>query len=264
MALDVSDVRELIRLLRENPELRDAARAELIDEDMRALPLIVRRLSESQDRATDQLRELVEAQRRTDARLEALIAAQERTDASLQVVSQRLDELTRRVEDLAHAQLKTEAVVAKLFGRVDNLEGWRYETEFKADHRLGDLVRRPRRVPPADLDPVMDALDAGLISDQEWEQLKATDAFFRGRPRKGADGEEVVVVLEISRTVAKRDVERAATRAALLERCGVRAIAAAGGQEVNVSAADLARSLGVRILVDRTREANATADSPDE
>ena len=77
--------------------MRDAARAELIDEDMRALPLIVRRLAEAQERTDASLEQLTEAQGRTEARLESLAA---------------------KVDELAEAQRNTEARLDSLAANV--------------------------------------------------------------------------------------------------------------------------------------------------
>jgi uncharacterized coiled-coil protein SlyX len=234
MALDITDVRDLIRLLRENPELRDAARAELVDEDMRALPLIVRRVAEAQERAEARLEAI-------DARIAQLVEAQARSEI-------RLDAIGGRLAELSLSDSRMESAFNKLTGRVDNFEGFRYEVEFDALTRIGHILRKPVRVRPADLDVIVDARDDGSLTPHEWEQLLALDGLYFGRIGRGPDASMVYVALEISRTIHTKDIDRAADRAALLRRCGLEVIAAAGGREISFNAEARAIERDVRII----------------
>ena len=235
MALDVVDVHELIRLLRENPELRDAARKELVDEDLRALPLIVRGLSE----------------------------AQLRTEARLEDVAIRLEQLTARVDTLAMSIEELTRVVQRLEGRFGNIEGWQYEARYHAASRVTEFLRRPVELKAGGLDQVLDAREDGLISRNEWQQLHALDFLFYGRAGRAVDSPMKYVALEVSLTIDESDVARAYDRANLLIRCGLETIAVAGGQKVTGTARRLAADLGVELLMDRSAEpANAEGDEP--
>jgi hypothetical protein len=255
MGISSEDVRELIQRLREDPELREAVRAELADDDLRALPLIVRRLAESQERTEVRLAELAEAQRRTEAQVSALTTQVEVLANAQQRTEARIDALATQMEALAAAQVRIDRVLERMDGRVSNLEGWRYEMKFNAIGRVAQLVRRPVAVSVGHIDAVEDAFERGEITEREWDALLELDGLFAGR-RKGSDPPaEVYVALEISRVVDSSDVRRAADRAEILRKCGLEALAVAGGREVTADAAALAEERSVTVLVDRSEKA---------
>jgi len=219
VAFTIEDLRDLLEFLRQRPEWRDAVRREVLIEDLLGLPAVVERLAV-------QMQELG----RVVARLSE---AQER--------------LTVQMQELGR-------VVARLDGRVGNLEGWRYERRFNARARVTEIVRRPTEVNLADLDPVLDARDAGRLSESEWKQLLALDFLFKGTTGAGSDAEERLVALEVSHVVDSRDVERAHDRAGILARLGFATVPAVGGRRLTEDAAVLADRLGVRTLLDWTDE----------
>jgi hypothetical protein len=212
MAFSIEDLQDLLALLRQHPEWRDAVRREVLSAELLELPAIVAGIAASQERLTGQMQLMVAEMR----------------------------ELGR--------------MMARLDGRVGNLEGWRYQEQFNARARVTEILRRPVEVDLADLDPVLDARDGGRISVDEWKQLLALDFLLRGRLRPGPDAPERFVALEVSQVVDSRDVQRAHDRAAILSRVGLEAIAAVGGSRLTQDAAQLADRLGVRTLVGRSHE----------
>lgn len=255
MALDIADVQDLIRILRENPALRDAARAELVDEDMRALPLIVRRLADAQDRTDMSIRDLVAAQARTEVQLEQLTTAQARLEGRFEELVAAQTRTEQRLDSVAASLDELTKVVGQINGRLGNVEGWRYEQQFHAQSRVTDILRRPVHVQLGDVDALQDAREDGLLTEADWEQLKSLDFLFRGRIGRGADAPEAFVALEVSRTVDRNDVRRAHERAEILRRAGLTAFSAAGGQQVTAGARELADEHGVVIIVDRSEAA---------
>ncbi|MFN0093632.1 MAG: hypothetical protein ACKVVT_02505 [Dehalococcoidia bacterium] len=269
MALDVRDVEDFIRLLRDNPELRDAARRELVDEDMRALPLIVRRIAEAQERTEVKVEELAEAQRRTEAKVEELATrvdqlaeAQRRTELKLAEVVVALGGLQEAVAGLSKTAAETQRRLDHIDGRLANLEGWRYEMKFNVISHLWDMVRKPVRVAVYDIDAVIDARDAGKLSDDDWQQLRAVDGVYLARLGRGENARQVYVTVEISKVVDRRDIERAADRAAILRRCGLDTLAAAAGSQVTLGGRQMATERQVHLLVDRPND--AVPDEPDD
>ena len=277
MALDVVDVHELIRLLRENPELRDAARKELVDEDLRALPLIVRGLSEAQLRTEARLEDVAirldQLTARVDtlairleqltARVDTLTIRLEQLTARVDTLTIRLEQLTVRVDTLAMSIEELTRVVQRIEGRFGNIEGWQYEARYHAASRVTEFLRRPVELKAGGLDQVLDAREDGLISRNEWQQLHALDFLFYGRAGRAVDSPMKYVALEVSLTIDESDVARAYDRANLLIRCGLETIAVAGGQKVTGTARRLAADLGVELLMDRSAEpANAEGDEP--
>jgi hypothetical protein len=216
MALTVNDLDDFLTALREHPEWRDQVRDEIMAEDMRALPGIVRQLGER----IDQLGE--------------------RVDQLAQTFEARFDLLDARM--------------SRVEGRLGNLEGWRYEAKFNAPARLGRLFRRVRRIELSDLDLLEQARDALTISDDDWEALASLDAVFRARLGLGPEAAEVIVALEISVTVDETDVTRARSRADILARAGYKAVAVAGGRIATPGARDTAEELDVQLLIDRSSD----------
>ena len=104
MAFTVDDLKEFLAALRDHPEWRDQVRDEIMAEDMRALPGIVRQLGERMDQLTDRVGELA-------LRLDQL------TDR-VGELTLRLDQLTDRLEQLT---TNVNAGFNDLRGRVGNL-----------------------------------------------------------------------------------------------------------------------------------------------
>jgi hypothetical protein len=60
----------------------------------------------------------------------------------------------------------------------------------------------------------------------------------------------VYATVKVSTTVDESDVRRTHERAEVLRRCGLETVATAGGRLVRKDAAELARQLGVRLLME--------------
>jgi outer membrane murein-binding lipoprotein Lpp len=240
MAFTVQDLGDLLALLRQHPEWREAVRREVLTEELLGLPAVVRRLAESQEQFSVDMRQLASEVDRLSAETRRLASEVDRLSAETRQLVADMRELAR--------------IVARLDGRIGNLEGWRYEQRFNARARLTEIVRRPVEVNLAELDTVLDARDSGRLSDSEWKQLLALDFLFRGTLGVERDAPEHLVVLEVSQVVDSRDVQRAHDRAAILARTGLASIAAVGGRRLTDDAAALAGELGVRTLVDSLAE----------
>ena len=217
MPFTVEDLGDLLALLRQHPEWRDAVRREVLTEELLALPAVVGRLAEAQDRMARDLERL----------------------------AGEIDRLVTQVRELSQ-------IVGRLDGRVGNLEGWRYEQKFNARARITEILRRPVEIDLAELDPVLDARDSGRLTEREWKQLLVLDFLFRGRIGTGPEAPERLLALGVSQVVDSRDVQRAHDRAGILSRLGFAAIAAVGGSRVTGDAAELAEQLGVRTVINST------------
>ncbi len=89
---------------------------------------------------------------------------------------------------------------------------------------------------------------AGKITGEELEHLQEAD--YIARARGMTDGVERYVVVEAALTVDDRDVERARSRAATLERVtGVATLALVVGETVNAPQEGRAQELGVTLLL---------------
>ena len=150
------------------------------------------------------------AQQRTEERLTALAAAQQRTEERLATVSTQLADLIQVVQTFA-------TDLGELKGR--NLE-YAYSTKVYA--YFSRLVRRAHALSPDELTSLLeDAIDRGVLSEEQAEDVSLADVIVRGRRR--TDGAEVFLVVAVSWGVGPQDVERAMRRASLLTHTGIQA-----------------------------------------
>lgn len=216
MAFTPADVDAFIEAIQHDPLLRDRVAKAILHEDFLALPGIVARLGE---------------------RIEQLAV---RMDA----LTERMDAQTLRMDELIR-------VTTNLAGRTGNLEGWRFEAEYR-DRLASHLARRYRGVRPlvlGNMPALIKALDDGRIGEQEWDDVIRLDAAAEGRPKGG--GDEMVIVMELSRTVDINDVERVARRADIIRRAGVIVDAIVDGDQIEPLAHGRLADLGVISFVSR-------------
>ena len=99
-------------------------------------------------------------------------------------------------------------------------------------------------------DHLQEARRLGVISDREYQEVLAADLLWGGQLR--GSRQPLVLVLEASWTVGPIDIERAASRAAVLRQAGLKALPVAAGQEWPPNTHDEARRAGVAIVQDGT------------
>jgi hypothetical protein len=219
MAMTVRDVEDFVQVLRDHPEWRERVRQEVLGEEILGLP----------------------------ARLAAVERQLELLTIEVRQLSAEVREMKRVIEVLGERQ-------ANMNGRLGNVEGQLFELGFHAVNRMTLLYRKPVELTLADLDEVLDARDAGVISQHEFRRLQAADFVFRARDGKGADAPVVYPVLEVSRTVDLGDVQRAQDRAEILGRTGLAAIPVVGGRSITAEAREFAEKAGVAMVIDRDGE----------
>ena len=269
MALGIRDFHDLVRILEEHPQWRAELRRLVLSEELLRLPeelasfraeserrfarleealaALAERvdaLTERVDQLAARVDELAQAQRRTEERLEALTARVDSLTERLEALTARVDALTQRVDKLAQVQERMLVDLGRLKGRDK-------EREFreKAPAYFGRHVAGLRVLSPGELSQLLEpALESGLLSFDEYEQVLASDLVATGRLR--STGEEVYLVAEVSWGVGAGDLERALRRARYLGRLGRRALAAVGGEEVLPGVEEEALAKGVIVVID--------------
>jgi len=196
------------------------------------------RLSEAQAQTEAALKRLSEAQAQTEARVRELAEAQERYQEASEARFARIEAVLEQVV----VQLQ------KLTDRTGKLEGRLLELTYqqKAGSYFGHLLRRPRALLPAEIEDQLE----GRITQEEFRELLAVDLLVSGRPRHLAEAPQVWLVVEISATVDRHDVERARQRADLLRRAGLRAIPTVAGEDATMGALEEAKTHKVLMLQD--------------
>ena len=124
----------------------DQQRAGMLSrEDLREVKAELQRLSETQEKTWEAIRELAEAQKRTEERVNELAEAQKRTEEELREFRKRTEEEFKRVwkaiEELAEAQKRTEEEIRKLVERQNRLE----ERVNHLDKVVKDLIEAQKR-----------------------------------------------------------------------------------------------------------------------
>jgi hypothetical protein len=254
MAFSVEEFRDLVRILEERPEWRNELRRFILTDQLLALPEQMaelrayteqrfQALAAAQQRTEERLTALTAAQQRTEERLTALAAAQQRTEEHLTALAEaqrrteeRLTTVSTQLADLIQVVQTFATDLGDLKGR--NLE-YAYSTKVYA--YFGRIVRRAHALSPDELTSLLeDAIDGGVLSEEQAEDISLTDVIVRGRRR--TNGAEVFLVVEVSWGVGPLDVERAMRRASLLARIGTPALPVVAGTWITPEAANLARA----------------------
>ena len=169
----------------------------------------------------DDLLGLLEREPQYLSRLRQLILDEEfrQLPAQVRAQSERFDALTEQVR-LLTVQMRD--VVSRLdhhdvqLARLVGDEAER-RVQRNAPGYFGHLLRRIRVIAPSELaDTIDDAIDAGSLDENDRVQLMALDVPARGLDRR--TGERTYLAVEVSAGIDKHDIERAVTRAGLLER----------------------------------------------
>jgi predicted nucleic acid-binding Zn-ribbon protein len=192
---------------------------------------------------------------RVEGRLETVEGRLENVEVRLENVEVRLEGVEGRLEGVEGRLEGVEGRLGKVEGRLGNVEGGLYEGRFNAAGRIAPLFTRARAIHAGDLDELLAARETGVVTDAEFEQVAALDHLLLARRGRGADAPAVYVAVEVSQTIHRSDVERAAARAAILRRAGLDAEAVVGGREVDDATRLLAAERGVYLVADRSVEA---------
>ena len=227
VAQAIRDFHDLVRILEEHPQWRAELRRLVLSEELLRLP--------------EELASFRAESERRFARLEEALAA---LTARVDALTERVDQLAARVDRLAQVQERMLVDLGRLKGRDK-------EREFreKAPAYFGRHLAGLRVLSPGELVQVLEpALESGVLSLEEYEQVLASDLVATGRLR--ASGEEVYLVAEVSWGVGLGDLERALRRAGYLSRLGRRALAAVGGEEVLPGVEEEALAKGVIVATD--------------
>ncbi len=198
MAIIIETTDDFIRALRENEEFRDAARRELMTQDLMELP-----------------REFKEFKAETKRNFDSV---NKRFDG----VDQSIRELTNSVNDLRGYSLEGR-MSTRLRQRVARTLGLtRPQTIWMAGH----YVQPPSRAEAFDSRKEQ-ALERGQISVEEADRLTDTDMIMRA---VASDGETAYVAVEASGVIGDGDISRARRSADILKKLyGAEAIPAVYG-----------------------------------
>lgn len=250
--ISVSDIGELIELLRSNPELRRQVFAAIAPDEFLALPAKVERLivefgehfariEAALERQAQEFAAHRQASEEHFARIEAVLQAlteshnrvaeefaayREATNARLDRIDLQIALLAEKIDRLVERQKMRDV-------HIDDLRGWRLEMHYaKHIHAyLGKVMRRVRLSSPPDIE---EQIRQSLAGD-EIVDIFSADIIARGRPLDAPD-RDVYLVMEVSMVVDVSDVARARRRAELMRKAGYPCIAAVGEHHITEEA----------------------------
>lgn len=240
----INTFEDILEAMERNPALRDAMRRHILTEELLQLPARVSRLEELVSELASKLAELTETFTRfveqTNLALAQLSAdvSELKTDVSgLKADVSRLETnvagLKTDVSGLKTDVSRLETNVSRLergqnrmSGQLNNLIGSDYERraarvvlrrlKWHLNIDQSEILRSSTVLGNPDVTNLLNrVVDAGIVSNDEAEDLELADIIIRGQDAGGAT---VHVVVEVSVTIHEEDIERASRRAAVLER----------------------------------------------
>ena len=274
---------ELIRRIREDAEFRRLLLEVLLGEEFLQLPAGVRRIEQAVDRLIEAMERDRQAAREREARIdeqierlgqriddvarsidqlasrvetqiEALTQRMERVEAQIEALTQRMERVEdrlgsveERVSSLEERVGSVEDELVRVRNRLDELTGKALEQYYRerAPAIFGRRLRRVRAMTVGQL--------AELITERlpgpEGDDLFEADLVVSGR-LSTAEQPEVWVVIEVSATVDRTDVERAVRRAAALRQLHPLVLPGVAGVRLTEGGRELASEAGVIVITD--------------
>lgn len=270
---------DLVEALDRNPDYQRRLRQRFLDEEFLQLPAQTRALTERVNAHTEQIRALTERVNANTEQINANTAQINANTAQIRANTEQIQALTERVNantaqidaNTAQIQALTEQVkelveqmkavaarldrhdtrLGRLERRTDYLMGSDAEWRFRrnAGAYFGDILRGIRVIDNNDLAIQVDnAIVAGQFERADRRFVLALDLALRGRDWD--TNEEKCLAIEVSVGLGQSDVERAKSRAILLEKLlGIPAIPVVAGYSIAPEFQQLADGQGVPVVI---------------
>ena len=257
-----STVEEFLEILRQRPELLEAARRLIVQDDLLALPVVLADFIEATNRNFGLVHQRLE-------RLENDVAVLKEDVTVLKedvtVLKEDVKELKADVKELKGdvKELKGDVATLKtgqnrMQGQLDNLIGTDYER--KVARRIRRTAARNLSIQNAQLvqsvtitdNPFITnlsdaAVGNGIITTNQADELEDADIVVRGAD---SDGDEAYAVAELSVTIHHDDIDRALDRAKILQQATAKAsVPAVIGADISDENREYARSLDVAVII---------------
>jgi hypothetical protein len=181
-------------------------------------------------------------------RMDQLTARMDQLTARMDQLAARMDQLAETVTLLAEEQQRLSEGQQRFGVQMGEMRGWFLEDRYRA-RAPAYFGRFLRQVQPVYIGRLTDALRERL-EEGELAEVLLSDLILTGRLPAPGGPQAIWVVLEVSTTVDRRDVERAQRRAALLRQARYPAVAVAGGTAATAGARQAASETGVALLLD--------------
>ena len=224
----ISTTADLLRLLREDPDFRDEVRRLVLSQELLELPERFARFEAYVERQFAEIRGDI-----TEIRGDITEIRGDITEIRGDITEMRGDitEMRGDITEIRGDITEMRGEITRNSSDIGGLRGAEYERRVGRNfsshasmtfrQRNGRGLRRNQLlsspafgVNSAFLDLIADALDAGLIVDEEWRDLQQADALMSGQH----EGKTIYFVGEFSITINNHDIDRAIERASILAR----------------------------------------------
>jgi len=226
---------------------RVEAQIEALTARMERVEAQIEALTQRMERVEAQIEALTQRMERVEAQIEALTKRMERVEDRLGSVEDRLGSVEERVESLEERVGSVEDELVRVRNRLDDLTGKALEQYYRerAPAIFGRRLRRVRAMAIGQL--------AELITERlpgpEGDDLFEADLVVSGR-LSTAEQPEVWVIIEVSATVDRFDVERAVRRATALRQLHPLVLPGVAGVRLTEGGRELASEAGVIVITD--------------
>jgi hypothetical protein len=225
----IETVEQLADFLEQNEEWRRKIYSILVPRELARLPAEFDEFRAEVRREFDSVRQEMRegfAQLRAEMR-----AGDEQIRAEMREGNERIErKIQRNTDDIAE------------------LKGISLEQYYRNRARalFGRYFRDVSVIDWVDLEDQLDAV--APLTEKEREELSVVDLLARGRRK--TDGQETVLVIEVSWRIAPNDVERVARRAEILGQRGISATPVVAGREIDDASREAARTANCALVMD--------------
>jgi uncharacterized protein YoxC len=244
-------VETIMNTLREDPSLLEEFRRLLVPEIVVFLPdlkLIAERQAALEERLTRELSavweainalraevaELRQEVRSVAERQERMEKRQEQMEQRMERMEQRQERMEQRQDRMEQRQDRMERRLQRLETDVRHLKGGMKEITYRTNFLgyFGFWVLSAEEPWRRLWERIEDALQKGMLTQDELTDLRSADLLWLGVLRRGKfAGQEVLIVAEFSWTVQSEDVERALRGVSLAKKAGFWSVPLVAGTE---------------------------------
>jgi len=246
----IETVEQLADFLEQNEEWRRRIFSILVPRELARLPAEFEEFRAETRREFDAIRqEMRSGFARVDerfARVDERFAQVDREFVSVRQEMREGFEAVRREMREGYAELVQR--IQRNTDDIAELKGKSLEREYrdKARSIFGRYLRSVAVIDWIDLEDPLEAV--APLSDAERTELSVVDLLVRGRRR--TDGQDIVLVIEVSWTITRYDVERAVRRAEILRQRGFTATPTVAGSEISQEVQLAAQQAGCAVVLD--------------
>ena len=284
----INTFEDILDVLARDPQLREAMRQHVLDEELRQLPAIVHDLRATVNELARVLQEFMTAANARLARLEAGLAELSRvlqefmtaTNERLARLEAGQDELRAGQEELKAGQEELRAGQDELKAGQDELRKDLTRMERRQNRMENDLSdvrgqlvplaarrmvgriadvtnsRRPRWLDNTDIIDIADEADTSAVPPNELDSFRAIDLALRAIDKDSPDNREQYIVIECTATITRNDIVRSERNAGYMSRfTGHPAQAVVVGYSIPDDVAELAQERAVHCVIATNKSA---------